>query len=67
LTLTTTTTTMSRRYPTAELYEERERDFYRNGRSDRNYEELDVELRRGAGPRSSAPESRSSKPPWWLR
>ncbi len=48
---------MSRRYPTAELYEERERDFYRNGRSDRNYEELDVELRRGGGdPRRSAPD-----------
>lgn len=47
---------MSRRYPTAELYEERERDFYRNGRSDRNYEELDVELRRGGNPRTSAPD-----------
>jgi hypothetical protein len=52
---------MSRRYPTAELYEERERDFYRNGnRSERNYEELDIELRRGsgagAGPRSGAPD-----------
>jgi hypothetical protein len=50
---------MSRRYPTAELYEERERDFYRNGnRSERNYDELDIELRRGAGagPRSSAPD-----------
>lgn len=48
---------MSRRYPTAELYEERERDFYRNGnRSDRNYEELDIELRRGADPRRSAPD-----------
>jgi len=48
---------MSRRYPTAELYEERERDFYRNGnRSDRNYEELDLELRRGADPRRSAPD-----------
>lgn len=52
---------MSRRYPTAELYEERERDFYRSGnRSERNYEELDIELRRGAGagagPRSSAPD-----------
>lgn len=48
---------MSRRYPTAELYEERERDFYRNGnRSDRNYDELDLELRRGPGPRSSAPD-----------
>ncbi|KAF2030920.1 hypothetical protein EK21DRAFT_100061 [Setomelanomma holmii] len=47
----------SRRYPTAELYEERERDFYRgNNRSSRNYEELDVELRRGANPRSSAPD-----------
>ncbi|KAF2625749.1 hypothetical protein BU25DRAFT_345117 [Macroventuria anomochaeta] len=48
---------MSRRYPTAELYEERERDFYRNGnRSDRNYEELDIELRRGSDPRRSAPD-----------
>ena len=50
---------MSRRYPTAELYEERERDFYRGGnRSERNYEELDVELRRGSGadPRRSAPD-----------
>lgn len=49
----------SRRYPTAELYEERERDFYRGGnRSERNYDELDFELRRGAGgnPRSSAPD-----------
>ncbi|KAH9861640.1 hypothetical protein J1614_011392 [Plenodomus biglobosus] len=49
----------SRRYPTAELYEERERDFYRNGgRSERNYDELDFELRRGAAgnPRSSAPD-----------
>ncbi|KAI8938288.1 hypothetical protein NX059_005946 [Plenodomus lindquistii] len=49
----------SRRYPTAELYEERERDFYRNGnRSERNYDELDFELRRGAtgGPRASAPD-----------
>ena len=49
----------SRRYPTAELYEERERDFYRNGnRSERNYEELDLELRRGSGPdpRRSAPD-----------
>lgn len=50
---------MSRRYPTAELYEERERDFYRNGRSDRNYEELDFELRRsgvGGDPRRSMPD-----------
>lgn len=51
---------MSRRYPTAELYEERERDFYRNGnRSDRNYDELDFELRRsgvGADPRRSMPD-----------
>ena len=50
---------MSRRYPTAELYEERERDMYRGGnRSHANYDELDLELRRGAGagPRSSAPD-----------
>ncbi|EMD60315.1 hypothetical protein GGP41_008309 [Bipolaris sorokiniana] len=51
---------MSRRYPTAELYEERERDFYRNGnRSDRNYDELDFELRRsgvGGDPRRSMPD-----------
>ena len=50
---------MSRRYPTAELYEERQRDFYRNGgRSDRSYDELDLELRRGVGgdPRRSVPD-----------
>ena len=48
---------MSRRYPTAELYEERQRDFYRNGnRSDRSYDELDVELRTGGNPRRSAPD-----------
>ncbi|KAF2134776.1 hypothetical protein P153DRAFT_9407 [Dothidotthia symphoricarpi CBS 119687] len=49
---------MSRRYPTAELYEERERDFYRgNGnRSERNYEELDIELRRSGEPRRSVPD-----------
>lgn len=48
---------MSRRYPTAELYEERERDFYRNGnRSERNYDELDLELRRTGDPRRSAPD-----------
>jgi hypothetical protein len=47
----------ARRYPTAELYEERERDFYRGGnRSERNYEELDLELRRGTDPRRSAPD-----------
>ncbi|KAF2867455.1 hypothetical protein BDV95DRAFT_631189 [Massariosphaeria phaeospora] len=48
---------MSRRYPTAELYEERQRDFYgRNGnRSDRNYDELDIELNHSHGPRRSAP------------
>jgi hypothetical protein len=47
----------SRRYPTAELYEERERDFYRGGnRSHANYDELDLELRRGADPRRSAPD-----------
>lgn len=40
---------MSRRYPTAELYEARERDFYRNGnQSNRNYDDLD--------PRRSAPD-----------
>jgi len=48
---------MSRRYPTAELYEEREREFYRNGNhSSRNYEDLDIELRRGGDPRRSAPD-----------
>lgn len=51
---------MSRRYPTAELYEERERDFYRNGnRSDRNYEELDLELRRSG---TAPPDPRRSMP-----
>jgi hypothetical protein len=52
----------SRRYPTAELYEERERDFYRGGnRSERNYEELDLELRRGTEPRRSAPDRRTPR------
>ncbi|OCK85266.1 hypothetical protein K432DRAFT_287153 [Lepidopterella palustris CBS 459.81] len=47
---------MSRRYPTAELYEERQRDFYRNGnRSDRSYDELDLEISQG-NPRRSAPD-----------
>lgn len=40
----------SRRYPTAEVYEERERDFYRGGRrGTREYEELDVDISRGRG------------------
>ncbi|KAF2733788.1 hypothetical protein EJ04DRAFT_265945 [Polyplosphaeria fusca] len=48
---------MSRRYPTAELYEERQRDFHRNGgRSERNFEELDLEMSRGGNPRRSAPD-----------
>ncbi|KAF2792988.1 hypothetical protein K505DRAFT_47955 [Melanomma pulvis-pyrius CBS 109.77] len=49
---------MSRRYPTAELYEERQRDFYRDGnRSERSYDELDIELNRSHGdPRRSAPD-----------
>ncbi|KAF2179373.1 hypothetical protein K469DRAFT_596436 [Zopfia rhizophila CBS 207.26] len=47
---------MSRRYPTAELYEERQRDFYRNGnRSERSYDELDLEISHG-NPRRSAPD-----------
>lgn len=47
----------SRRYPTAELYEERQRDFYRNGnRSDRSYDELDIDIRRSGDPRRSAPD-----------
>ena len=46
----------SRRYPTAELYEERQRDFYRNGnRGERTYDELDVEISRD-DPRRSAPD-----------
>ncbi|KAF2646282.1 hypothetical protein P280DRAFT_6769 [Massarina eburnea CBS 473.64] len=48
---------MSRRYPTAELYEERQRDFYRNGnRSERSYDELDLDVRRSGDPRRSAPD-----------
>ncbi|KAF2759056.1 hypothetical protein EJ05DRAFT_485134 [Pseudovirgaria hyperparasitica] len=56
---------MSRRYPTAELYEERQKDFYRDshgGRSQRSYDELDVELREssrrdyGGDPRRSQPD-----------
>lgn len=37
---------MSRRYPTAELYEERERDFYARPRQERNYDELDIDISR---------------------
>ncbi|KAK8219804.1 hypothetical protein M8818_000778 [Zalaria obscura] len=37
---------MSRRYPTADVYEERERDFYARPRGERNYEELDIDLQR---------------------
>ena len=49
---------MSRRYPTAELYEERQRDFYRNGnRSNHSYDELDLELNRGAPRRDFLRES----------
>jgi len=45
----------TRRYPTAELYEERQRDFYRNGnRSERTYDELDLEVPRN--PRRSVPD-----------
>ncbi|KAF2663249.1 hypothetical protein BT63DRAFT_430447 [Microthyrium microscopicum] len=37
-----------RRYPVADLYEERRSDVYRNGRgSVRDYEELDIDLRHG--------------------
>jgi len=46
----------SRRYPTAELYEERQRGTHRNGnRGERTYEELDVEISQG-NPRRSAPD-----------
>ncbi|EON65735.1 hypothetical protein W97_04974 [Coniosporium apollinis CBS 100218] len=37
----------ARRYPTAELYDERQRDFYRGARSERDYDELDIELSHG--------------------
>ncbi|KAJ9645671.1 hypothetical protein H2199_002710 [Coniosporium tulheliwenetii] len=37
----------ARRYPTAELYDERQRDFYRGARSERDYDELNVELSHG--------------------
>jgi len=39
----------SRRYPVAEAYDERQSDFYRSGgrRSGQEYEELDVDIRRG--------------------
>ncbi|KAK8230790.1 hypothetical protein HDK90DRAFT_512908 [Phyllosticta capitalensis] len=47
-----------RAYPTAELYEERERDFYHADRSHRDYEEFDYELTRGR-PRSEFSARRS--------
>jgi len=37
---------MSRRYPTAELYNEQERDFYARPRNERNYDELDIDITR---------------------
>jgi hypothetical protein len=40
--------TMSRRYPTAERYEELEQDYYRDDRrSHRDYQEIDVDITRG--------------------
>lgn len=42
---------MSRReYPTAERYEEREADFYRRPRRDRDYEDLEVDISRSRYP-----------------
>ncbi|KAF2423756.1 hypothetical protein EJ08DRAFT_652516 [Tothia fuscella] len=43
---------MSRRYPVADVYEERESDVYRNGRraTTREYEELDVDITRSRQP-----------------
>ncbi|OCL01744.1 hypothetical protein AOQ84DRAFT_393458 [Glonium stellatum] len=45
----------ARRYPTAELYEERKRDFRNGGRSEYSYDELDIDVR-GGDPRRSAPD-----------
>lgn len=46
----------SRRYPTAELYEERQRETYRNGnRGERTYDEFDLDISQG-NPRRSAPD-----------
>ncbi|KAK5019370.1 hypothetical protein LTR16_000635 [Cryomyces antarcticus] len=41
---------MSRRYPTADLYEERERDFYARPRTERDYDELDIDISRTRAP-----------------
>lgn len=40
----------SRRYPAAEVYEERERNFYDRPRAERNYEELDIDIQRARYP-----------------
>ncbi|KKY19695.1 hypothetical protein UCDDS831_g05354 [Diplodia seriata] len=54
-----------RAYPTAELYDERERDYYGGGRrSQRDYEELDAEIRR---PRSEFGGRRPGPQPEFLR
>ncbi|EMC94202.1 hypothetical protein BAUCODRAFT_36674 [Baudoinia panamericana UAMH 10762] len=49
---------MSRReYPVADRYEERESDFYRRPRRDRDYEELDIDITRARYPESRAPRA----------
>lgn len=49
---------MSRReYPTADRYDERESEFYRRPRRDRDYDELDVDITR-----TRYPESRAARP-----
>ena len=40
---------MSRRgYPVADRYDERESDFYRRPRQDRNYDDIDIDVSRAS-------------------
>lgn len=49
---------MSRRdYPVADRYDDRESDFYRRPRRDRDYDELDVDITRSRYPETRAPRA----------
>lgn len=45
---------MSRHYPTADYYDERATDFYARPRTERNYDELDVDIRETTSRRAPA-------------
>lgn len=64
---------MSRRYPAADMYEEREREFYSRPRPARNYEDLEVDINRTRYPDrpetvvSDRRSTRGAKVPEFLR